>query len=132
MSQTLDQRRAADAWALVEKLKDDKHGLDLARQAKKLPVRIVTSGLGPALAFLNAKEGRANGLCAGLGAWVLDRRGIVPTGGSAQKFGGDLLSAVVHGDSDFLRRATAETLAWLQWLNRFAEAEPKLDSKGSD
>ena len=34
-----------------------------------------------------------------------------------------LLLAVIQGNSDFLRRATDEVLAYLLWLNRFAEAE---------
>ena len=34
-----------------------------------------------------------------------------------------LLLAIIYGNSDFLRRATDEVLAYLLWLNRFAEAE---------
>jgi CRISPR-associated protein Cmr5 len=33
------------------------------------------------------------------------------------------LERIVQGNSDFLRRATDEVLAYLLWLNRFAEAE---------
>jgi hypothetical protein len=33
------------------------------------------------------------------------------------------LIRVIHGDSDFLRFATAECLAYLQWLVRFTDAE---------
>ena len=34
-----------------------------------------------------------------------------------------LLIRVIKGDSDFLRYATAECLAYLQWLVRFTDAE---------
>jgi len=37
---------------------------------------------------------------------------------------------IMRGDAVFLRRATDETLAYLQWFNRFAEAE--LPSKDKD
>ena len=35
----------------------------------------------------------------------------------------DAIMGENSSDSDFLRRATDETIAYLQWLNRFAEAE---------
>ncbi len=57
--QTLDQRRAAHAWAAVEEL-PGKIGGDYAREAKRLPVRMLTSGLGHALAFLRAKSKRGD------------------------------------------------------------------------
>ena len=44
----------------------------------------------------------------------------------------DLLEQIVNGDSNFLRRATDETLAYLQWLNRFAEAEGLTEDQTGD
>jgi len=38
-----------------------------------------------------------------------------------------LLKAVIHGTTESLRRHTAETLSYLQWLNRFCEAEKLTD-----
>ncbi len=42
-----------------------------------------------------------------------------------------LLESIIKGDSEFLRRATDEVIAYLQWLNRFAEANG-LPSKEND
>lgn len=114
---TLDQRRAAHAWKTVEKAaqasSDSKDNFKI--HAKKLPARIVTSGLGPSLAFLKAKK-YAPELLKGLNAWIDEQ---IP---AKDKRETDLLQRVIHGDSDFLRRATEEVLLYLQWLNRFADA----------
>jgi CRISPR-associated protein Cmr5 len=91
-------------------------------QARKMPTRIVASGLGQALAFLRAKD-YAPKLLAALGDWVL---GVVRPAEDVRKQltrpDEALLKAVVLGDSDYLRQATDEALAYLQWLNRFCEA----------
>ena len=42
-----------------------------------------------------------------------------------------LMESIIHGDSEFMRRATDEALAYLQWLNRFAEAQ-MADAETSD
>ncbi|GIW95029.1 MAG: hypothetical protein KatS3mg110_3070 [Pirellulaceae bacterium] len=120
---TLQQRRAAHAWQAVEKLTKEKTEAknEYAREAKKLPARILASGLGPALAFLHAKgtdkKPHLKALLADLSDWVLKQRPI------QGKDPASLMYSVVHGDSNFLRRATDEVLAYLEWLNRFLEAE---------
>ncbi|HWP39770.1 MAG TPA: type III-B CRISPR module-associated protein Cmr5 [Tepidisphaeraceae bacterium] len=120
--QTLDQRRATHAWDVVQRAKNKRNPHQnqdpkkFGGQAKKLPTRIMAAGLGQALAFLKAK-GYAPGLLAELNDWIAQRMPPAP-GGSR-----DLLERIVRGDSDFLRRATDEVLAYLVWLNRFAEAE---------
>jgi CRISPR-associated protein Cmr5 len=120
--QTLDQRRACHAWNAVQQAKSkqghhqDQEPKKFGGQAKKLPIRIMAAGLGHALAFLKAK-GYAPGLLAELNDWTKVRLPRAP--GDPQ----DLLERIVQGDSDFLRRATDEVLAYLVWLNRFAEAE---------
>lgn len=121
-AQTLDQRRACHAWEAVQraKQKHDPHQKQdpkkFGGQAKKLPTRIMTAGLGQALAFLKAKD-YAPGLLAEISDWVNHR---IPPRPNEPK---DLLERIVKGDADFLRRATDEVLAYLLWLNRFAEAE---------
>jgi len=125
--QTLDQRRAQHAMKAVEQVKAVQKQ-DAAKkfggQARKLPVRIAASGLGQALAFLKAK-GYAPDLLNSLGDWVL---GVVkPAQDVKSRIDGKptderLLTAVVFGTADFLRQATDEVLAYLQWLNRFCEA----------
>jgi CRISPR-associated protein Cmr5 len=121
-TQTLDQNRASHAWDAVCRA-EKKQGVHekqapkkFGGQAKKLPVRIMASGLGQALAFLKAKD-YAPGLVAELSDWIVSR--IPPKGGESK----DLLDRIIKGDSDFLRRATDEVLAYLVWLNRFAESK---------
>lgn len=126
--QTLDQRRAAHAWEKVEAL-GEKVGGDYAREAKRLPVRALTSGLGHAIAFLRAKSKDADAkerLAGDLSEWVLDRRDLPgrPPGV------GCLMEAITKGDAAFLQLATDEALAWLQWLTRFAEA--RFGDEGGD
>ncbi len=119
---TLDQRRARHAWAAVQKIKNQREGMkEYGREAKKLPIRILNSGLGAALAFLCAKaKGEKIALTQlheDLGSWVLKGRGIKSCNPE------NLLNSIVRGDGVFLRMATDEALAYLQWLNRFVEAE---------
>jgi CRISPR-associated protein Cmr5 len=119
---TLDQRRASHAWDAVQRAKN-KEGhhqkqdpKKFGGQAKKLPTRIMVAGLGQALAFLKAKD-YAPGLLVELTEWVAQR---IPPRPNEPK---DLLERIVKGNADFLRRATDEVLAYLIWLNRFADAE---------
>ena len=125
---SLDQRRAKHAWEVVQRVntipdKDKNKKVDFRRQAKRLPVQIVTSGLGQALAFLKAKD-YAPDLQDAVRDWM-NTRIPVTAGGSP-----DLVERIVNGDSDFLRRATDEVLAYMQWLTRFAEANlPKDDQQ---
>lgn len=146
---SLDQRRAKHAWDVIVAVKQGSGPSDspakpapgkarkldepaptpagpsekakrFGSQARKLPTRIIASGLGQALAFLKAKD-YAPALLLALSRWVLyDRYEKEPPKGIQDDA---LLQAIIHGNSDFLRRATDEVLAYLLWLNRFAEAE---------
>lgn len=126
---TLDQRRASHAWGVVRRAKNkqgshkDQDPKKFGGQAKKLPTRIMAAGLGQSLAFLKAK-GYAPGLVVELSEWISQR--VPPKQGATS----DLLERIVQGNSDFLRRATDEVLAYLQWLNRFAEAEGLTEEEG--
>lgn len=126
MDKTVDQRRAEHAWEKLMALKNSNNGHwgedaeDYTREAKKLPVRIMASGLGQALSFIKAKANKKNGLRelnSDLSEWVIKKRPI------QAKEPEDLLQSIISDDSDFLRRVTDEALSYLQWLNRFAEAE---------
>lgn len=146
MSQpTLDQRRAQHAWSQLTafadrnapkgrdpKAPDRRSPNDAAKKygvhARKLPMRIMASGLGQALAFLHAKN-YCPDLLTALADWVLyQRKGA----GGAARGADELLRAVVAGDSEFAQLATAEVLAYLRWLTRFVEAEGLTDSDGGD
>jgi CRISPR-associated protein Cmr5 len=118
---TLDQKRAKDAWGVVQAVLklDEKDRKEFGTQAKKLPARIMAAGLGQALAFLEAK-GKTPDLLDALAGWVHQRR---PAAGDRR-----LVVRVIEGDADFLRFATAECLAYLQWLVRFADAHKLTDT----
>ncbi len=124
---TLDQCRARHAWKAVEHARTLKNAADYAREAKHLPVRIKTSGLGQAAAFLHAKAGSDKGdartvLLTDLGNWLIVHRKLdaAPSGGVGRDA---VIKMIVNGDARRLRRATEEALLYLQWLVRFNEAE---------
>ena len=126
---TLDQRRAQHAWQAVERAKTlrDDAPKDFAREAKQLPVRIKTAGLGQALAFLNAKAKsdttKGGGwLLKELGEWLLTQRCLATRPQDANDCDA-VIQAIISGNADLLRRATEEALLYLQWLTRFCEAE---------
>jgi len=122
--ETLDQRRASHAWDVIQRTKPKSDAKKFGGQAKKLPTRIMAAGLGQALAFLKAK-GYAPELLLELSKWMEHR--LPPKPGESK----DLLERIVKGNSEFLRRATDEVMAYLLWLNRFAEAEGLTD-EGDD
>jgi len=132
---TLDQRRACHAWSAIEdagKLKGTAKA-DYGREAKRLPMRIRTSGLGQATTFLKAKadSNDANDhrslLLRDLDDWLLNERGLGAVTRDARS--GGVIGLVVNGDARLVRRATEEALLYLQWLSRFAEAEFGIDDE---
>lgn len=116
---TPDQRRAKHAWDVVQKLKKGSEFDEFYGASQKLPVRIMASGLGQALAFIRAKN-KTPALVEALGDWVLR---------DLPKKDRDLLNAIITGDADKLREYTSEAMAYLQWVNRFCEAEEKISKK---
>lgn len=126
---TLEQRRSRHAWTAVQAVKGSRGKIDAGdylREAKRLSVRIMTSGLGHAIAFLNAKGTAAsndarNQLTGDIARWLLKERGLGR--GESPFTGATLIHEIVSRDASFLRRTTDEALSYLQWLTRFAEAE---------
>ncbi len=122
LQKTKEQERAKAAWDSVEevKRKGREFGEKYRSLAQKMPSYILTNGLGQSLAFLKSKaEGNPideySLLYEHLSNWVrsqVDSRNNQP-----------LLQWVMDNDSKAYRRATNETLAFLTWLKRFAEAE---------
>jgi len=126
-TQTLDQRRAAHAWEAVQEAKRSDAPKKFGGQAKKLPTRIIAAGLGQALVFLQAKKYSPLLLCV-LGDWVLERR-HKPESKTERPPEDALIQHILNGTSEEMRMATGETLAYLQWLNRFADAEGLTDEE---
>jgi CRISPR-associated protein Cmr5 len=125
---SLDQCRARHAWKVVhdvEKSSKKEDAKKFGGQARKLPMRIIGSGLGQALAFLKAKD-YAPELLIALSDWFLYVRPGAQGKQPKPKEAGmqtALLETIIEGDADLMRRATDEVLAYLMWLNRFAEAK---------
>ena len=93
------------------------------REAKRVPVRILTAGLGHALTFLKAKSNEANDeLLRDVADWVIDKRKR-PESLAERPEARVLIERIVWESGTFLQVATDEVLAYMQWLTRFAEAE---------
>jgi CRISPR-associated protein Cmr5 len=136
--QTTEQRRAAHAWKAIEaivrqyphrtengKRLADPNAKKYGQLVKDLPTRILASGLGQAIAFRWAKrDQQTEVLLQHLGDWVLDKRNNDKST-KPEPQPQALIRKLVADDTDamFLRRATEEAIAYLQWLKRFAEAE---------
>jgi CRISPR-associated protein Cmr5 len=87
----------------------------------------LTNGLGQTLAFLCSK-GKKEGRFKADSEHAALYRHISKWVAKEMDWGGDdLLTRLIDEDtgSDDYRRATTETLAYLVWLKRFAEAELK-------
>ncbi|MEL6613204.1 MAG: type III-B CRISPR module-associated protein Cmr5 [Bacteroidota bacterium] len=111
---TLDQQRAKAAWAATEGVTSE-----FTKLAEGAAATIVASGLLQALAFYLAKGGKHADLAAVLADWAL--RAAPPTGSAAARATA-LMTDLLRRDSTHLRRQTAETLAYLTWVKRFAKA----------
>lgn len=120
MLPSTEQKRARHAFEAIQNaLKLPKEREDYSIHAKKMPVRIISAGLGQALAFILAKD-NANELLQDLSDWVINKPEKYDPSKRPDK--SLLIQTIISGDADKLRYCTHETLAYLQWLNRFAEA----------
>jgi CRISPR-associated protein Cmr5 len=123
--QTKEQERAGAAWDCVDnvnKLPDEKFKKEYRSNALKLPSLILTNGLGQTLAFLKSKGKRdlsksEEKVYRDLEDW-LKRPGVI-NWGTAQ---GELIERIMKINSDKYRLVTTETLAFINWLKRFADA----------
>lgn len=123
LRQSLDQKRAEQALKDVNQVNDsnsDKFKSKYAGLARKTPASVQSSGLGQSLAFLRAKAGQNRTdehwtMYVHISAWVI---GQIRPAEKPDHF----LEWVIEQDTSMYRRATAEAMAYLNWLKRFAEA----------
>lgn len=111
---SLEQQRAAAAWECVRTVTEArKEYLSLARGA---PADVQANGLGQTLAFWRAKAGcEHRAVYDAVSRWVRKQ---------LQLGEGDVLEWITNqATTGEYRRATAEAMAFLAWLKRFAEAE---------
>jgi CRISPR-associated protein Cmr5 len=121
------QKQKEELTKRLEKLHTPKGEFDWRKGysslARKVPMLVLTNGLGQTLAFLKAKgkndpADEHTVLFRHLSSWVLSQVASSTTANNE-----DLLQWVLQNDSAAYRRATTEALAFLTWLKRFAEAE---------
>ncbi len=113
---SLEQQRAEAAWKRVTAVKGQGYAGKYGQLARSAPADIQANGLGQTLAFWNAKgEAHHRDLFNHVSDWVK---------GQIKFTDANLLQWIVNtADTDGYRRATAEAIAFLIWLKRFAEAE---------
>lgn len=119
--QTLQQRRAKHAWEKIQQV--DGKSADKKKKygslVRGLPQLIQTDGLGQMLAFLLAKAGNdpesEHGLAyAHIADWIKTEFKLPDA---------KLMEWLLGQSTAEYRRATAEVLAYINWLKRFAEAK---------
>jgi CRISPR-associated protein Cmr5 len=119
----LDRERASIAWSNVQEVKPKAYQAKYGSLARKIPTLIQTNGLGQTLAFLKAKrKDHHNEMFKHLSEWLSSRISVAGTE--------NFLSKIFVMESSTYRLATAEALAFLQWLKRFAEAELDKEEEG--
>lgn len=113
---SLEQKRADEAWTKVTQVKQQKYAKDYGQLARRAPADIQANGLGQTLAFWRAKgEDHHQALFSDVSTWVK---------GQLKFNEANLLEWIIkEATTDQYRRATAETIAFLIWVKRFAEAE---------
>lgn len=119
--QTLEQRRAQDAWDCSDRARTqlgDKGYEGYVKTAKGLPALIMNSGLMQVLAFCHEKGGANEQVATDLRIW-LGRR----FNGVDRDTGFELLmQALMKATPGDYQAITAEAFAWLRWLRQMAAA----------
>jgi len=111
---TLEQQRAADAWAAAEGCTDA-----YAKLVKSAPALIMNSGLMQTLAFLKDKnEERHCKLARHLRRWLAQRYPRLLGHGEPDYRA--TMEALLHADPRTFQEVTAEALAWLRWARQLA------------
>lgn len=116
---TLEQQRAKFAFDKIKEVKQSKNK-DYKSFVRGFSSMILLNGLGQALAFLKAKgknksDNHHEILYQHINLWLKEHLG--------ESKGFDILGKICAEDSYKYRLYTKETLAFLVWLKKFAEAE---------
>jgi CRISPR-associated protein Cmr5 len=121
----LEQGRASKAFELADACKKILNKPEKIKEygnyAKKAPMLIKSSGLGAALAFMQAKGATEAGknwkyLLADITNWLKaseNKFSLVPPNTP------DLIKFIIEQDSSIYRALTTEVLAFLSWYRRF-------------
>lgn len=129
--QSLEQERAKKAWDFIGRVREE-NKKEYGSLARGAPADIQLNGLGQTLAFWrakgfkkgDAKHNAEDQLLEHVSDWlIMPERGLAIS--NDERYSGNkVLYWISHtATSEQYRRATAEALAFLIWLKRFAEAE---------
>ena len=116
--QTMEQRRAADAWQKAQRCSDE-----YTKLAKGLPALIMNSGLMQVLAFLEEKGSKdsqchCRDLAQHLRGWLQARFEHVIRSAEFAPF----MEALMQAEPRTYQAITAESVAWLRWMRQMAPA----------
>lgn len=121
----LEHERAREAWSCVDYVNNEIDDAGFKKEYRsivmKLPTLIITNGLGQTLAFLKSKgKGKENKaeekIYQDISGWLLKNKHFTWT------CQGELIERVIALPCDKFRQVTTETLAYLSWMKRFADA----------
>ena len=112
--QTIEQKRALDAWQRCEN-----YSKDQVNVAKGLPALIMNSGLMQVLAFCHQKGDAHERIASDLRQWLAGRFPGVFKGKT--EFAPFMEALFKAGPADY-RAITVEALAWLKWLRQMSSA----------
>lgn len=127
MSKTMDQHRAAWAWAQTKEVKAnlrDDFG-DYVSLAEGTSATLMMCGLGQTVAFYLAKsKSQHEHLLRNLASWLCEGGGYANPGleGRRSRSGEDLLDDIMDNNRDRYHILTDEALDYLVWLKRFGKA----------
>lgn len=120
--ENIEHERAKEAWSCVDYVNSKETGKfkkDYRSVVMKSPTLILTNGLGQTLAFLKSKgkndaSNPEEKLYKDVEGWLDKRVKWTVKGG--------LMEKIIALPNDKFRYATAETLSFLSWMKRFADA----------
>ncbi len=120
--ENIEHERAKEAWNCVDYInaeEGDKFKKEYRSVVMKSPTMIITNGLGQTLAFLKSKGKNDDSkpeekLYKDIESWLDKRVHWTARGG--------LMEKVIALPNDKFRYATTETLSFLSWMKRFADA----------
>ena len=116
--QSLEQRRAKDAWEKSKCYTENEVNV-----AKELPALIINSGLMQAVAFLESKkDSHYKTVGNHLRAWLTTQFSI------PSEFSDFMNCLLGDVDSQTYQAMTSEAMAWLKWLRYMAAAQRNLNS----
>ncbi|MFN3533510.1 MAG: type III-B CRISPR module-associated protein Cmr5 [Candidatus Brocadia sp.] len=125
--QKVEQKRAAEAWSCIQAVSEDIDNSKFKKEYRsivmKLPALILTNGLGQTLAFLKSKGKNDDSnpekrVYEDLQGWLL-KTDLINLGRVTHD---ELIERIMAIDSTKYRFVTMESLSFLNWLKRFADA----------